>query len=222
MKKRSIILSVLAFALFISFAVGMMLQSSAAESAVVEGDWIKDPQRTLVKCPGNDCDHTNCDYVYSFAVVGDTQNLNYIDETESKSYMDGLYNWILNNKNEKNIQYVFGLGDITQSYNRTYKGGLWSKEWENAGSAISLLDGTEIDGELVKIPYSLVRGNHDISGNLSLVDGKPIYDGGFNATFGYGTVYYNGLAELSQTSDDNGQLWQALEIPIKLRIHTIK
>ena len=84
------------------------------------------------------------DYSYSFAFVGDTQIL-------TEYYPDKLpvlYDWILGNKDSKKIQYVFGLGDITNSDT--------DKEWSAAMAEFSKLDGV--------IPYSAVRGNHDSVG----------------------------------------------------------
>ena len=52
------------------------------------------------------------DYAYSFAVVGDTQMLNRLGQD---SDMDALYKWIVDNIENKNIQHVFGLGDITDT-----------------------------------------------------------------------------------------------------------
>ena len=82
------------------------------------------------------------DFAYSFAVVGDTQTvaLTYPDK------MDDIYNWILNNAEANKTKFVMGLGDIVDSFTI-------ESEWENAMAAMKLLDG--------KIPYSVVRGNHD-------------------------------------------------------------
>lgn len=82
------------------------------------------------------------DYAYSFAVVGDTQCLNDF----YPEHFQTLYDWIIANKESKNIQFVFGLGDITnQSLIR---------EWEEAVTAFDKLSDAGI-------PYSVVRGNHD-------------------------------------------------------------
>lgn len=93
-----------------------------------------------------DGEQVDLDYAYSFAVVGDTQVLcqKYPDK------MEAIYDWILENKDERKIAHVFGLGDITE--------GMWDVsntdwEWNSAKSYITRLDGV--------IPYSLVRGNHD-------------------------------------------------------------
>ncbi|MBQ3017079.1 MAG: metallophosphoesterase [Clostridia bacterium] len=186
MKKRRILVIALSLVLFVGLAICASL-SVFADSAVTESSWIAAPKKALVKCAGEGCDHKECDYVYSFAVIGDTQNLNIYDVNNKTEHMKGLYNWILANKDSKNIQYVMGLGDITQAYYRGYQSGVWEEEWVNAKEAISLLDG--------KIPYSLVRGNHDITA-------------GFNGAFGVGNKYYTDLAALAATKDsvdENGR-----------------
>ena len=82
------------------------------------------------------------DYLYSFAVVGDTQ----IIARNHPSQFTKIYDWILSNKDSKKIGYVFGLGDITD--------GNSSSEWSLATTHIlNRLTGI--------IPYSVVRGNHD-------------------------------------------------------------
>ncbi|MBQ8145366.1 MAG: metallophosphoesterase [Clostridia bacterium] len=81
------------------------------------------------------------DYLYSFAVVGDTQ----IIAQNHSSQFHMIYDWILNNQKDKNIQYVFGLGDITNNNS--------SAEWTVASENIFRLNGV--------IPHSAIRGNHD-------------------------------------------------------------
>jgi len=193
MKRNRILIAVLVAVLAIAIAI-----PAIAATTVTDADWIAETPNPLVKCKGGDCDHTACDYVYSFAVVGDTQNLNYTDAKNytaalkenpnltyadfTQAHMRTLYNWILNKKDALNIQYVMGVGDITQSFNtsQTY----YNAEWPLAKEAISLLDG--------KLGYSLVRGNHDISSGL-------------NAQFGVGTAYYNNLIAISGTTDAEGR-----------------
>ncbi len=89
-----------------------------------------------------DSEEIETDYAYSFAVVGDTQCLNDF----YPEHFQTLYNWIAENKESKNIQYVFGLGDIT---NRSL-----IREWDEAISGFNTLSDAGI-------PYSVVRGNHD-------------------------------------------------------------
>ena len=82
------------------------------------------------------------DYAYSIAVVGDTQRLSFANPDK----VGNIYDWIVKNQKSKNIQYVVGLGDITE--NNT------DSEWANAMKHIGKLNGV--------VPYGLVRGNHDL------------------------------------------------------------
>ena len=111
-------------------------------------------------------------YAYSMAVVGDTQTLSDSDynNRDTDGYvkrMDTLYNWISNNIEAKKIGLVLGLGDIVENWENpldfpTYEGkeegkqSIW--EWENAGRVFNAyLE----NANGVKVPYTLVRGNHD-------------------------------------------------------------
>lgn len=78
---------------------------------------------------------------YCFAVVGDTQCLSWYHPDK----MASIYDWILDNQESKNIQYVIGLGDMTEECLDT--------EWDNVTCEISKLND--------KIPYSVIMGNHD-------------------------------------------------------------
>ena len=95
------------------------------------------------------------DYAYSFCVVGDTQKIA-INEPEKFHY---IYDWILANKDEKKIAYVFGLGDITDKDT--------DAEWALADGEISRLYGV--------LPFSLVRGNHDSSRRFNATFGTEAY-----------------------------------------------
>jgi len=80
---------------------------------------------------------------FSIAVVGDTQMLlDYAPHNFSK-----IYNWIVSEKDNENIEYVIGVGDITDDNDST-------NEWPVAAESIKLLNNN--------VPYSLVRGNHDV------------------------------------------------------------
>ena len=83
------------------------------------------------------------DFAYSLAIVGDTQRVNEI----YPDALDDIYRWIADNAEREKIQFVIGVGDITEQ----------SKviEWENAKAALKIL-------EDAGIPYSLARGNHDM------------------------------------------------------------
>ena len=87
------------------------------------------------------------DYAYSFCVVGDTQKIA-INEPEKLAY---IYDWIVESKDEKKIEFVFGMGDITDKNT--------DAEWTAAKEQIFKLNGV--------VPYSLLRGNHDGSAKLN-------------------------------------------------------
>lgn len=81
------------------------------------------------------------DSAFTFAFVGDTQIVTRLNPEK----LDTIYQWIVDNKESKNIQFVAGLGDITDK-NADF-------EWDSAIAAIQKMDGV--------VPYSLIRGNHD-------------------------------------------------------------
>lgn len=82
-------------------------------------------------------------YDYSFAVLGDTQWLTMANPDK----LSNMFNWIGEHKDDKKIQYLFTLGDLTNKSGDT--------EFSNYKSCIDQL---EIETGL---PYSIVRGNHD-------------------------------------------------------------
>ncbi|MBP3370691.1 MAG: metallophosphoesterase [Clostridia bacterium] len=86
------------------------------------------------------------DYAYSFAVIGDTQ----VVANKHPEEFHKIYDYILDNIESKNIKFVFGLGDITETFGVNDQS---ASEWELAVENIFRLDG--------KVPYSVVRGNHD-------------------------------------------------------------
>jgi len=98
-------------------------------------------------------------YAYSFAFVGDTQYLVYNDVHYGTDYASSIYDWILANKDSKKIQYVLGMGDVTDKNEHA--------EWEYA---------VDLHNKLGKaqIPYAVIPGNHDDYTNY----------GKYNAYFG--------------------------------------
>ena len=194
MKKSKILLSVLSLVLLVGVIFGVMSMTASAARGTggtinTSTDW-KENGLGLVKGE---------DYAYSFAVVGDTQNLNYYDVNNNTTHMNTLYQWLVDNKDAKNIQYVMGVGDITQSWHTGYA--QITPEWKHAAGAVAILDGV--------IPYSLVRGNHDLSSAAK---------GFFNGVFGIGdnlgtdkngndvdNQYYEDLVKLSEQKDSQGR-----------------
>lgn len=81
------------------------------------------------------------DYDYAIAFIPDTQVVTYY----YPDYLPGIYDWIVENAAEKKIQFVVGLGDITERST--------DDEFIRAKEQISKMNGV--------VRYSLVRGNHD-------------------------------------------------------------
>ena len=118
--------------------------SALAVTVSAEGDWI---DYTLTTDPE-----------YSFAVIGDIQTLAMYDQRVSTGYTETLIDWILDNKDERNIEYVFGLGDTIETLSTWPESGYGTSvnnpgEWRVTTTQIARL----IDN----IPYLVVRGNHD-------------------------------------------------------------
>ncbi len=159
---------------------------------------------------------------YSFAVIGDTQ----YTTRKYPNMLPVLYKWIVNNKDEKNIQYVMGMGDITDANgkgtNASYDnyvfvkdesdalaGGYWvidksasGTEWDVAYHSITILDGN--------VEYSLVRGNHDI---LSFGNGFNEYFANHSEYIGqfieHGGIYgYDGSGEITDATNT----WRTFKI----------
>ncbi len=106
------------------------------------------------------------EYAYSIAVVGDTQTLACQGAKETPNAytksLPELYQWIVDNAESKKMQYVIGLGDITENgedwghknNDTEEKTAVGDREWAYAKEAISKMNGV--------IPYTLVRGSgHD-------------------------------------------------------------
>lgn len=91
-------------------------------------------------------------YAYSFMVIGDTQILadNYRVNSADKGF-EKVYDYVVDNLDEKNVECVIGLGDITDKNNAV--------EWSLATSNFIRLDG--------EVNYTLVRGNHDGAGEFN-------------------------------------------------------
>ncbi len=149
MKRSRVIAIVISLTLLIGICLSLTLTASAAT-----GDWIDE---------GN----SSNDYAYSFAIVGDTQSLSISDAQNygKEGYVprvNQIYDWLVANKDEKNIQLVMGLGDIVETWQSPQDwqddkySGYWdihNLEWDLTKAQIAKLAGN--------IPFTLVRGNHD-------------------------------------------------------------
>jgi hypothetical protein len=78
---------------------------------------------------------------FTVAVLPDTQNYS----TSHPDIFEAQTNWIVANRDSRNIACVLQLGDITN--NNT------DKEWKVAAASMNRLDG--------KVPYFMAPGNHD-------------------------------------------------------------
>lgn len=115
------------------------------------------------------------DYAYSMVVVGDTQLL----ALKNPTRMPMIADWIIENKEAKNIQFVMGVGDITEDST--------PPEWEAARETYYRLDGI--------VPYGLVRGNEGHDAIAPFEESFPLskYEGTFTGNLGddMRNVYYN-------------------------------
>jgi hypothetical protein len=80
---------------------------------------------------------------WTLALLPDTQYYS----AKYPGVFDAQTIWLARNKEKHNIQYVLGLGDITDNGS--------AKQWRRARDSMSILDG--------KLPYALTVGNHDYS-----------------------------------------------------------
>ena len=85
-------------------------------------------------------------YAYSIAVVGDTQIVN----RDYPQHFGGIYDWILDNAEEKNTKLILGLGDITDDNKE--------REWALADRVFRRISGA--------ITHSIIRGNHGTVANF--------------------------------------------------------
>ena len=115
------------------------------------------------------------DYAYSFCVVGDTQKVT----RSNPDKLANIYDWIVDNTEERKIKYVFGLGDITDTDATT--------EWDVALGEISKLNGV--------VPYSVIRGNHDGNENIN----KYFYEENTEYTSQFEGFFEEGSVETSYT-----------------------
>lgn len=81
------------------------------------------------------------EYPYTIAFLPDIQHTT----EEHPQRLKPVFDYLLQNREQKNIAYLVSVGDLTHSNTET--------EWKAVAAQIRRLDGI--------LPYSLVRGNHD-------------------------------------------------------------
>ena len=122
--------------------------------------WLTEEEMYSVRLENGTIDENgNPTYAYSLAFIPDIQYLT----RYYPANLPTVFEWIVDSKEEKKIEYVIGLGDITDSNTE--------EQWQIAKDAVTILDG--------EVEYSLVRGNHDVTN-----DGKF-----FNQFFASHTPY---------------------------------
>ena len=94
-----------------------------------------------------------------------------------------MTNWIVDNANNLDIQYVVHTGDIVDEFNEVY-------EYENASDEFAKFEGAGI-------PYGVLAGNHDVAhGNMRYelywkyfgadrYENSPVYGGTYNNNLGH-------------------------------------
>lgn len=89
-------------------------------------------------------DTAEFEYDYSFVWMSDTQ---YYSESYPHIF-EKMTQWVADNKEALNIQYVFHTGDLVDEADKLY-------QWENANQFMQTL-------ESAGIPYGVLAGNHDV------------------------------------------------------------
>ncbi len=136
------------------------------------------------------------DYSFSFAVLGDPQWLTNLHPEK----LTAMFDWIEENIEEKNIKHLFTVGDLTH--------GSSDREWTNIWPCFDRLTG--------KLPYTVVRGNHDQAKDFKLMFDYSEYEethGCFNenmlnsySCFEVGDIPYMSMA-LDYNVSDSALEW---------------
>ena len=92
---------------------------------------------------------------------------------------EAMTNWVVNEREALNIQYVLHTGDVVDNYDDM-------QQWENANSALSILEG--------QVPLFVTAGNHDINGENQIYDSYLNFFGAkrFEKLSTFGGAYRNG------------------------------
>ena len=126
--------------------------------------WLTEEERDQINA-GDDRE-----YAYTIAFLPDTQE----STRHFPEKLEPLFDFLAENAESKNIKYVIGLGDMTDKNVET--------EWEIFKKQVEKLND--------KVPYALVRGNHDVLYNPD--DITTLHDNYFSQTTDY---YYNHVKE---------------------------
>ena len=114
------------------------------------------------------------DYAYSMAIIPDTQMT--VKYGGSNAFAK-IYDWLAANTEKENIQYVIGVGDITDADS--------DAEWVKAVENHNKLNGI--------VPYALAMGNHDTAAQMNKYFNNETYTSMLDGT-------YNGNIENAYTT----------------------
>jgi hypothetical protein len=110
--------------------------------------------------------------------------------------------WIVNNKDLKNIVYVAHLGDCVEN------GNSFTSEWDHANAAMSLIENPNTTGLLHGIPYGIAVGNHDQTpGGNPAGNSTQLYNTYFGVNRFSGRTYYGG--HFGSNNDNHFSLFSA-------------
>ncbi|MBR6728392.1 MAG: metallophosphoesterase, partial [Clostridia bacterium] len=153
--------------------------------------WINATEADFATLPDN--------YAYTMIAVGDTQYMVQNDANYSRSNADLVYGWIADHADELNLKVVMGLGDITNTDT--------DDQWTVAYNALTKLNGI--------VPYTLVRGNHDIlKGGAkfdALFGADATYAGQFGGTTG-GVMTKGSVTNTYYTFNAEGTDWMVVNL----------
>jgi beta-glucanase (GH16 family) len=105
---------------------------------------------------------------WTLITVPDTQHYSQNRANAPIAHMHAAFDWIAAKKDQLNVQFVQGLGDITEAWDQRW-------EWDNASAAWYKLNG--------QVPFMPVPGNHDSLARLneyfpvSMFANQPWYGG---------------------------------------------
>ncbi|MBC7879398.1 MAG: DNRLRE domain-containing protein [Anaerolineales bacterium] len=142
---------------------------------------------------------------FTIIAMPDTQH--YTDNPNNYANFSAQTQWIVNNKDSRNIVFVTGLGDIVQNGD-TKNGNPNLLEWQLADDAYGLIEDPLTTLLADGIPYGLGVGNHDQSpdggGNTA---STSLYNQFFGISRFTGRDYYGG--HYGTDNDNNYELFSA-------------
>ena len=145
-------------------------------------------EKTKTGADNSSWDGTGRPESYDFCIpwITDTQ---YYAESYQNHYTN-MNQWIVDNADEWNMNYVIHTGDIVDEYDMTY-------EWENADEAMKIFDNAGIT-------YGVLGGNHDVAAGAGKYDNYWKYFGEdrVKTQSTYGGSYKNNLGHYDLISRD--------------------